>query len=321
MAGKNNAQTTTPLSNLKFESFEKTNKEIKDDLKSYFTFADKKLLESIKQIIEGNSNSELKDSVFSKVSLTDRCKIASLKQKEKDENLISFGCYGGTFKSLKSSKGLDEYYGALRVGRTSTITLEGENLALYTELISDNLWLSSYLGHARVGFGALVSNADSSSNGTTEQFFQAGGNAQLFVQWPAFFWINILDGQPTPIRRLDAFVTLSAGSDIPELGGSVENPAFRFSSSIQGEFTQRTIGGKLRAFITVEGSLMWATPEFYENVNSKRPDLGKYTLWGLPVIKSTVGLDIGEIFRIGATFGTSAAFSTKPLLTVQLLPQ
>lgn len=314
------SQTSTPSSNFEFLDLKEANP---DDIniEDYFSITDQNLIDSINQIINGTASDEVKSFVNSQLSLSQRCTVEYLAKKAKKSDLISFGCHGYTSDYLINESALNQYYGGLRIGRTSTIALDGEEVALYTELISDNMWISSRFGNARVGLGALISNSDTTNSNTTDQFFQSGGNAQLFVQIPFYFWINVINQQSSPIRRFDSFFTLSAGSDLPALGGSVENPAFRTSASFQMELTQRTNASKLRGFITIEGSLMWANPTFYDNVDSRRPDLSILSLWGLPVFKTTFGIDISEIFRVGATYGTSIAFSNTPLLSVQLLPQ
>jgi hypothetical protein len=231
--------------------------------------------------------------------------------------ILSFGCHGrgkvGTAASATA------YFGNFKVGDVVAFSL-GDQSTLYAELIQDNLFMSAFLGYARVGLGALVGADDDSTATTVQQLFESGGNATAYLQLPIYRWINFVRDQKgaAPIRHADLGFAFALRSDVPQLNAAVEDPAFNTFTGLTLQALQHTSESRFRFFLNVDSGWIWSPQdEFYENLGISKPKAG------LLMIKSTAGFDLNQLIRIGASVGTSSQKSVKlPVrLSVQLLPQ
>jgi hypothetical protein len=239
--------------------------------------------------------------------------------------VISYGCLGGwgSNAGLRSDAGIKDYMGGFRTAGTASLTLGDQQAGLYSELASDNLFLSARAGFARIGFGALVSAEDEDVSETSEkttasQFYQGGGNASIYLAFPAFYWRNFIQplNRPAPqfIRRADLFLTLVTSADIPDMGASVENPATNVRAGFQGTFTQSTMGETFNLYLHLDGTAGWGSRAFFENLGVEDK---KVFLVG----QIGAGVDINRVLRIGMTTGASTmGANLKPRLSIKLIP-
>jgi hypothetical protein len=242
---------------------------------------------------------------------------ASCLKSAADADKLSYGCYGRAH--LGSSAAADEYYGGLRIGDVVAFTVGDNRSTLYTELVSDNLFTMAWLGYARVGFGALVANDDTTET-TVQQFFAGGGNGVGYISAPFFRWVNaVTDGNTTrPLRRADIGLNLAVRGDIPAFNAAVENPAASFYLGARVDALQHSSADRFRFFVVGDGGWVRGTSAFYENL-----DVGNAPEWGALTAKLSGGVDLNELIRIGVSRGWST-LETVELpwrLSVQLLPQ
>ncbi|HEX4932130.1 MAG TPA: hypothetical protein VFV33_03065 [Gemmatimonadaceae bacterium] len=239
----------------------------------------------------------------------------------------SFGCWWPRFRA-GSSEAADEFFGAFRVGDAIALGL-GSQTTLYTELISDNVWVAGPFGFSRVGLSAqLTANEDEPPatpgsepprGSTVEQFFQGGGNAVLYLATPVMSWLNFTNPKAAQLsRRFDVYATLALGADIPAMATTTTDPAgsARFGISFAGFQTTRT--DVFRFF--VDGgvhAVQGFSSAFYRNLSP--------TAASAPFVAATAtaGVDLAKLVRVGARFGgaTLDGFRYDPQLTIQVLPQ
>jgi hypothetical protein len=234
---------------------------------------------------------------------------------------ISHGCFGGINNLVSTSEEVSEYFEGLEAGRVISLNLSAANAALYSELVSDNIFLAGGLGYARVGVGALVSASDSTSTDTAEQFFQSGGNLSTYVAWPLLYWITLVrDGDTLrSTRRLDTFVVASAGADVPQLGESVETTAGNLKVGLQSVFVWNTVGEKIRFFFSAEGNYARGQDGFFDNLGVAEGRAARRQ--GFVTGKIGFGFDLSGLVRIGFSTGTSTVASQPLTVSAQLLPQ
>jgi hypothetical protein len=278
------------------------------------------------------STASLRAPGSSAENVSDKCRRQFQEAKTQNPNLVSFGCFFPVLR-LKTSAMATEYFGGLEVGNALALTFGDDQRTLYTELLSDNLWLSSGLGYARVGLSAQVAGSDAQepspdpavedAEGTTvDQLFQGGGNAMLTVTLPTTVWINFVgetDADRSPIRAFDSFLSLGVGADIPELNAAVDTKSGNARFGWQGRFSWRTFNEDFRFFAV--GTAAWVigfNDGFYNDLvghEVERPGSG------LGLAGGTVGVEIGKIARVGLAFGgtTLEGARQKPRLSIQLM--
>jgi hypothetical protein len=266
------------------------------------------------------SLSDMEDAYRDSLSFVEQCII------DFDSDKTVQSCSGYTSRFTESPRAIQQYFGDLRFGRTlSTVFDRDGEASLYTELASDNLYLGGWANYARLGFGSLVSKSSVTPADTagveaaTDQFFQSGGNAVLFLQIPGVFALQSLKDSDTYFRRIDIYFSLRTGADVPAMGGAIEDPAFNGTASIIGEGVYRAVTDDIRLFASSEAGLLWATNTFYENAGAERA--GGRTWLPLPVLKGFFGIEIGQTVRIGATVGGSAVFKQPAKVSVQIIPR
>jgi len=246
---------------------------------------------------------------------TAECLAESKKPENKDKP--SFGCYGRA--KLRSSAQARRYFGGLEVGNVVALSVGDDRSTLYTELVSDNLFTMSSLGYARVGFGALVANDDTTET-TVQQFFAGGGNGVGYVAVPVYRWVNIVaDGTSIrPLRRADLGFTAAVRGDIPALNAAVEDPAGSFYMGGRVDALQHSSTDLFRFFMVADGGWVRGTEAFYDNL-----DLADVPEWGSLSAKLTAGVDLNQLIRVGISRGWSTLDSVNLpwRLSVQLLPQ
>lgn len=239
-----------------------------------------------------------------------------------------YGCFGGwgVADQLGSRAAIEDYMGGFRTGGMSSLAIDSEEIGLYTELASDNLFLNK--GYARIGFGALVSAVDDDSdtpetdeeaNATSvNQFYQGGGNATLYVALPAFYWRTFMQTyQPQPhfTRRTDVFLTFMASADVPNMGDAVQESAMNGRVGIQATFVQNTIGDTFNLFLHVDGSAGAGSNDFFDNLG--QPESENWFAVG----QVAAGFDINRLVRIGVTTGWSTmGANLEPRLSLTLIP-
>lgn len=239
----------------------------------------------------------------------------------------SFGCMWPRLRA-GSSEAADEFFGAFRVGDAIALGL-GSQTTLYTELISDNVWVASFLGFSRVGLSAQLTTNEAEPpatpgsepprGATVEQFFQGGGNAVLYLATPLSSWLNFTNPNAVQLsRRFDVYTTLALGADIPAMATATTDPAgsARFGISFSGFQTTRT--DVFRFF--VDGgvhAVQGFSSAFYRNLSSTAQS-GPFV-----AATATAGVDLAKLVRVGARFGfaTLDGLSHDPQLTIQVLPQ
>lgn len=237
----------------------------------------------------------------------------------------SFGCKWGRLR-LGNSDEADRYFGGLEVGNSISLRVGQEETSLYTELVSDNLYVSSKLGFARLGFATLIAAAQDSTSdeaqSTADQFFQGGGNAVLYAALPMYVWINYaVDTAKGPLRQLNSFMTLAIAGDVPKLGTAVTESAGSLRAGVQADFTWRTHNERIGMFFNLRGNYVRGLSDaFYRNLLMADEDIPG---WGLVAGDYSVGIDLSKLIRLGVSGGVSThdAVSSKARLSLQLLPQ
>jgi hypothetical protein len=223
---------------------------------------------------------------------------------------------------MDTPQAADEFFGGFKVGNAISLSAGSEQSALYTELLSDNLWISSRFGWARVGLSGQVSANEDSTETTATQFFQGGGNAVLYAALPVASYLNYVGtDKPTLIRRVDAYVTTAVGADIPKMNSATSDPAgnFRAGLNVQGFWSAHA--EVFRFFVQANGSyVVGFSNSFYENLTG---DEATGPRAGFLAGSATVGVDLAKIVRAGVRFSgaTLHSISQKPQFTVQLLPK
>lgn len=87
-------------------------------------------------------------------TLVQSCETAYRAAAQRNRALVSYGCWG-LFLGGKSPARLKEYFGSLAIGNSTAISLGGDEANLYTELLSDAVYMASRIGYARMGLGTL----------------------------------------------------------------------------------------------------------------------------------------------------------------------
>lgn len=239
-------------------------------------------------------------------------------------DIAAIGCKWG-FLHLYTSEQADQYFGKFSVGNAIGLSLGDDQASLYTELLSDNIFLNPFFGYARVGFATQVSAADDSASATTaDQFFQGGGNAVLYAAIPMRVRMTYAGDrtQLNPIRRFDSVLSFAIGADVPELSTPSTDPAAYARVGAQTEFTWRAHNEDFRFFVLGNGGyVLGLNQSFYENLTGDESVDGP--AWGMLAGTATVGVDLAKLFRVGVRFGHSTLESVtqKPRLTVQVLPK
>jgi hypothetical protein len=145
-----------------------------------------------------------------------------LAQAKAAASVVSFGCWWPHL-SATSPDEADEFFGTLKTLGAMSLSLGQKEGALYSELLSDNLWVGARAGFARVGFATQVSSPSDTTRPTVTQFFQGGGNAVLYGALPLTSYMNFfgLAGQDKKlIRRLDIYATSALAGDVPGMSSS-----------------------------------------------------------------------------------------------------
>ena len=223
---------------------------------------------------------------------------------------------------MQTPEAADEFFGGFKVGNAIALSTGSDQSALYTELLSDNLWLSSRLGWARVGLSGQVAATDDTTETTATAFFQGGGNAVLYAALPVASWLNYVGGDnPSLIRRVDAYATTAVGADIPDMNSAASDPAgnLRVGLNLQGFWAAHA--EVFRFFGQASGNyVVGFSDSFYQNLTGD--DVAGPTL-GFFSGSATLGADLAKIVRIGIRFSgaTLHSISQKPQFTVQLIPQ
>ncbi len=252
------------------------------------------------------------------------CRKQFEKAKEENSDLVSFGCVFRRLALTTPAMAM-EYFGGFDVGNAIALTYGEESATLYTEVLSDNLWMAAGVGYARLGFSTQVAaNTDTAAGGptTVDQLFQGGGNAMLHLTLPLAVWINFVgdtDVNKKPVRSFDSFLTVGIGADIPELNAGVQATAGNARVGLQGLFSWRTVNEDFRFF--VQGSTAYIVGfnnSFYENLikdGAARP------VAGLALIKGTVGVELAKRARVGVSLGTTTLDGVRqaPKLSIQLI--
>lgn len=241
------------------------------------------------------------------------------------DSVESFGCYWGRMK-LETSVDADRFFGAFEVGNSIAMRLGEAETVLYTELLSDNLYLSSRMGYARLGFATQVVAAQDTASGgsgrTVDQFFQGGGNAMLYGAWPLTVWINYaVDTAKGPLRQFNSFATLAVTGDVPKLGTSATETAGSVRAGLQTDLTWRSHNERLGLFFNLRGNYVRGLSDaFYRNLLG--PDVA-VARWGMVAGDYAVGVDLSKLIRVGVSGGVSTqkSVSSKARLSVQLLKQ
>jgi len=236
--------------------------------------------------------------------------------------LDAFGCIWRRL-ALNTSGQADQYFGGFGIGNTIGLSVGDDQAALYTELLSDNMYLFSNIGYARVGFATQVSASDDSTRSTTvNQFFQGGGNAVLYAALPLRVRITYADDRdnPKPVRRFDSALTLAFGADVPKLSTPSTESAAYGRLGLQTAFTWRTADEDFRFFVLGNGGYTYGfNDKFYGNLSSD-PDVDSPE-WGILSGTATVGVDLAQIIRVGVRFSSSSfgPAQQKPQLAIQVL--
>lgn len=252
-------------------------------------------------------------------TLFEHCRNLFERNVGEDRRFRSQGCSGLTRRYTSSPTGINQYFGGFEVGNVITLNVAGNGAGLYTELLSDNLWIGTGFGYARVGLGTLVGAKNDSTETTTDQFFQSGGNAILSATIPFMYWINMVGeaGRKKPVRRVDSFITLAVSADVPELNASVTRPATSFRVGPQINLVWNTDQERFRLFAQADGVAVIGSTGFFDNLSTDgdRP-------FGILAGKLAGGVDLNKMIRVGATVGwsTMKAVRQSPQLTVQLIP-
>ncbi|REL32975.1 hypothetical protein DYD21_14260 [Rhodohalobacter sp. SW132] len=237
-----------------------------------------------------------------------------------EENNGTFVCRGGILAkhALNTKDRIEKYYGGLRVGGASSLNIVSNQRSLYTELISSNLNFS-YLGYARIGFGALITSGDDSVS-TANQFFQGGGNAALFVSVPlAYRSVTSMEGNVAQlVRRHDLLATFTVGADLPALNTAADKFAVVTQFGPQYQLVQHSTDDTIRLFFLFDLGVGWGHNDFFANLNTETPRGGFFAS-----SQMTLGLELNDIIRIGASRGTSTVenLSQSCGLVVQLIPK
>lgn len=266
-----------------------------------------------------------------------QCSADLAELEKQNPSLESLGCYIGRLK-LRTSQQAQTYFGGFEVGRAIALTYGDNSGTLYTELLSDNLWLSSLFGYARVGLSTQVSGTDAAEDpedpaeeptegvgaraAAVNQLFQAGGNANLQLTLPLAVWINFIADRGTntdPVRRFDSALFLAGGVDVPALNAAVDKQSGNARAGVQTYFTWRTFDANFRFF--AQGTAAYVVgfnDAFYQSlIGTDTARLGR----GLGLLRGVVGVEVGNLASIGASFGTTTIRGVdQPVrLTVQLL--
>ena len=233
---------------------------------------------------------------------------------------VSVGCWRAWHR-LRTSQEADRWFGGAAVGDGVALTVGRGAGSVYTELLADNLWIMALTGYARVGVGVQASSgatdAPVAGTGTTpqestrapttiDQLFQGGGNALLHVTFRGPFWMNYvhdMSKDAPPVRRIDTFLVLSTGMDLPELGQDVQSRAGYVRLAYTGDFTWRTFTDSFR-FLTQFSvdAVSGFNQAFYTNLTGNpatmRPD-------AMLLGRLNVGMEVGGLVRITASRGWS----------------
>ena len=242
--------------------------------------------------------------------------------KKADPTIVSFGCYWLHLRA-SSPQEADAFFGGLETLNSMALTVGNKkSAALYTELLSDNIWIGSRLGFARVGFSAQVETQADSAKPTVEQFFQGGGNAVLYAAKPLMSWMNYF-GLPNEekklFRRVDVFLTGALAGDIPKLAaeGAVSAASGRAGAAMQGYWAANK---SLFRFFG-DGNVNYVhgfSDGFYDNLVA-----GAVEKKGFVAASASVGVDLAQLVRVGVRFSGSTldGLGTKPQVTFQMLKQ
>lgn len=238
--------------------------------------------------------------------------------------LVSFGC---AFKRLHldTPARATEFFGDFKVGNSIALAVGSDQAALYTELLSDNLFLSAGLGYARIGLSAQVASASDTGETTVEQLFQGGGNAVLYAAIPLAVWINFIregdDISTKPVRRFNSYMSLAFGADIPELSVVAADNAMNMRLGLQSDFTWRTHNEDFRFFALGNGGyVVGLSDKFYENLTGDADDAPNA---GFLMARGTVGVELAKLVKVGVSFGASTMSSVNhgARLSIEMVPR
>lgn len=253
-------------------------------------------------------------------TLLEHCKSVFAANAKKNPRFWSQGCRGYTRRYTSSPAGIDEYFGGFKVGNVITLNVAGDGAGLYTELLSDNLWIGTPFGFARLGLGTLVGANNDTSKTTVDQFFQSGGNAILSGAIPFMYWVNMVgySEENKVARRIDSFITVGVSADVPELNSSVTRPSTSFRIGPQVNLVWSTAKDLFRLFAQADGVAVAGSDGFFRNLTGDESDRPS----GMLAAKLAGGVDINKLIRVGASVGWSTlkGVNQSPQLTVQLLP-
>jgi hypothetical protein len=263
-----------------------------------------------------------------------QCLIDYLNAQEKrrvgdlEDPLLSYGCVWLRYRT-RTVAGAREFFGGVEAGNAIALSFGQDQAALYTEILSDNLWINDRLGYARIGLSGQVSAAsDSASRTTAVQFFQGGGNAVLYVALPVHAWLNYFGAAEDPtslpklIRRNTIHLTFATGADVPEMNTAASELAanFRLGANIQGFWGANA--DLFRFFWHGNGHVVSGSEKFYQNLLGTDTERG----FSKPFLSGTVtiGTDLAKLVRLGVRFGgvwLLEGVSQTPQFTIQFLPQ
>ena len=237
-------------------------------------------------------------------------------QKKKE----SYGCIWKGIK-LETSQEADKYFGSTRAGGVPTLRFGSEQTQIYSDLLSDNIYVNSKLGFWRVGLATVVTAGTADSTRTVDQFFQGGGNAILYFAKPQFVWINYaVDTSRVPVREVNSLWTIAVTGDVPRIGGSNTQPSASFRFGHQFDGTWRTHNARFGFFFNARGNYVRGTSSFNQNLVGAADTIPS---WGMLAVDYTVGVDLANLIRIGVGGGQSTAKSVRSdaRLTVELVRQ
>jgi hypothetical protein len=249
-------------------------------------------------------------------------------QEDRAVPVLSYGCFW-IGVPLKSRAAANEFFGGLESGNTIALSIGRNQAALYTEILSDNIWIADPIGYARLGLSGQVAAApDSATNTTVSQFFQGGGNAVIYAAIPFHAWLNYFGdpddvGRPPQlIRRNSAHFTLAIGADVPEMSTAASELAANLRAGVNVQGFWSTDQQVFRLFWQGSGNVVTGLSDtFYQNLLGEDADSKRFRPFVAGAL--TIGVDLARTVRLGVLFGsaTLSGISQPAQFTVQLLPQ
>ena len=230
----------------------------------------------------------------------------------------SYGCNWKRLK-LEQVEQADEYFGGFTIGNAIALALGSSQTVLYTELLSDNIWLFDGVGFGRIGLSVQASGSEGQEKTTVTQFFQGGGNAVLHLAVPVTHYLNFVrPSDPLLLRQFDIYAVAAIAGDIPKMSAPDIDPAGSGRLGIVVTGFQETDKQLIRFFVDANAHVVQGfSQSFYNNLT------GDPSTRMNPFVaaNATVGVDLQKLVRLGMRFSGSNLVGQKPQFTVQLLPQ